>query len=115
MVEPLNILVFWTGSSGRHPADMCDIGVDGCYLNTTGVAVDGEWVTVEIPETPGSSRIVTIRGQVISQQRKFVGFGLKFESRSESETAFIQSLMEHGHEIQDRRAGSELTDAINSI
>ena len=107
MVEPLSILVFWTGNSGRHAADMCDISPSGCYLNTSGAAETGEMVTVEIPETPDSDVIMSISGTVIIQARKFVGFGLHFESQSQPQIEFIERLMQNAKEPRDRRSISE--------
>ena len=105
MAEPLTILVFWNGNSGRHPADMCDISQNGCYLNTSGSAGEGELITLEIPEEIDSDIVFSISGTVIQQERKYVGFGLKFESQTDSQTAFIQSLMSRASEIKDRRTG----------
>lgn len=101
--RPLSVLVFWTGMSGRHAADMCDISLEGCYLNTPGTADEGEQVTVEIPESSTSRAVVRISGTVILQHRKHVGFALHFESQTDQKKAFIASLMSGAPEVEDHR------------
>ena len=100
---PLSVLVFWTGKSGRHTADMRDISLEGCYLNTSGTAHAGERVTVEIPESSASDAVVSISGTVILQHRKHVGFALHFESQTDQLQAFIARLMSRAPEIEDLR------------
>ena len=101
--DPLPVLVFWTGNSGRHAADMRDISSDGCYLNTSGSAEVGELVTVEIPESIDSDVVISISGTVIPQERKHVGFAIHFDSKTDQQQAFIAELMARAPEVPDRR------------
>ena len=103
MLEPLAALVFWEGTSGRNEAVICDVGLGGCYLNTKIEGDIGEQVSVEIPTSTASERVIIIKGTIVPQQRKFKGFGLRFEALSEEQQTLITGLMVQCQEEEDRR------------
>jgi hypothetical protein len=99
----LPTLVFWKGNSGRYEADICDIGIGGCFLNTSGNADDGEAITLEIPTSTVQEHIIEFPGTVISQGRKFKGFGVRFGALDEEQQSLIARLMIQSHEQAERR------------
>jgi hypothetical protein len=104
VTEPFSFLVFWSGKSGRHHADMYDLSADGCYLNTTGAAEAGEAISVEVPARIALGGIARIRGTVIPQQRKLVGFGVRFAGLTPEQQAVVTGLLARSIEAADRRA-----------
>lgn len=102
VVKPLSTLVFWEGGSGRHEADICDVGMGGCYINTNGEADVGQCVSVEIPTQTASERVIKISGTVVSQQRTFKGFALRFEALNEEQESLITRLIAQAREKDDR-------------
>lgn len=105
--KPVSTLVFWKGKSGRHPADMCDVSIEGCFLNTSGEAVDGEFVTLEFPVSMFPERVAKIGGTVVPQRRKLMGFGLRFTGLTKEQQSYLVRLMARTPEVKDRRGGSE--------
>ena len=104
VTEPFTFLVFWSGRSGRYHADMHDLSADGCYLNTSGTAEAGEAITVEVPARIALGGIARIRGTVIPQKRKLVGFGVRFAGLTPEQQAVVTGLLARSLEIKDRRA-----------
>ncbi|HKS27910.1 MAG TPA: PilZ domain-containing protein [Pyrinomonadaceae bacterium] len=103
VIGPVPNLVFWRGDSGRYEADICDIGMGGCFLNTNGNADDGESITLEIPTSTVEQSMIEFPGTVIPQGRKFKGFGVRFGALSEEQQSMIARLMVQLHEQAERR------------
>jgi len=105
--KPVPTLVFWKGKSGRHTADICDVSIEGCFLNTSGRALDGEYVTLEFPLSIFPERIAKIGATVVPQRRKLMGFGLRFVELTKEQQSYLVRLMARTPEVKDRRRRSE--------
>lgn len=103
VIEPLRILVFWKGLSGRYEADICDIGIGGCFLNSNTMAKSGELITLEIPISMQTEQVFELYGTVIPQKRKFKGFGVCFENLNEVQQELLTELIVQANEQRDRR------------
>lgn len=102
-LKPVRFLVFWQkDGSERYEADIYDISVGGCFLNTRGVAVDGETITVELP-TSNPDEVLGFAGTVVPQGRTLYGFGVRFEPLNEKQDALINKLIDRAEKQPDRR------------
>ena len=103
VIKPMPILVFWKGESGRYEADICDMSIGGCFINTNGDADDGERISLEIPTLTPTEDVIQFNGSVIPQGRKLKGFGVRFGSLSKDQQSLIAQLMVQSNEQADRR------------
>ena len=103
-LKPVRVLVFWhKDGSERYEADIYDISMGGCFINTRGVAADGEAVTVEIP-TSNPDEVLAFAGRVVPQGRTLYGFGVRFEPLNEEQEALIDKLIVRAEKQPDRRS-----------
>lgn len=103
ITKPLRILVFWEGKSGRHEADIYDVGIGGCFLNTAGEAEVGERVKVDIPKPTVDQHVVSFEGIVVPQKRSLKGFGMRFLPLTEEQQTVIGLFALNSQEFPDRR------------
>ena len=62
-----------------------------------------EFITVEFPAAIAPERIVCITGEVVAQERKHVGFGVRFNELNQEQAMLIARLLEQSPVIKDRR------------
>lgn len=53
VIEPLRIPVFWNLNGQRKDGFVYDIGLGGCFLNTSGSADIDDEIVLEVPRPPG--------------------------------------------------------------
>lgn len=104
--EPLDILVFWRGESGRHEAFICDVSEGGCYLNTAVKAEMDEQVIIEIPKVGGDVGSLDFHASIVSQTRTHIGFGAKFSTLTDEQRSLLSSLIVASSEADDRKAAA---------
>ena len=86
----LNLDARWDGLSGGHEARIEDLGLGGCFVNTTGRVDVGEDVVIEIKLPPGDW--LQLPGKVVSYQHG-IGFGVVFSLLTEIDEEAIRELM----------------------
>ena len=86
----LNLDARWDGLSGGHEARIEDLGLGGCFVNTTGRVDIGEDVVVEIKLPAGDW--LQLPGNVVSYQHG-IGFGVVFSLLTEIDEEAIRELM----------------------
>ena len=87
---PINLSARWNGLSGRHQARIDDVGLGGCFVNTTGRVDLEEIVVVEIKLPSGEW--LQLRGVVVSYQER-IGFGVEFPFLSGDEEQALRELI----------------------
>ena len=103
-LNPIRVLVFWRkNGTERYEADICDISLGGCFINTRGNAEDGENVTLEVP-TLVPDEVMEFPGTVVPQGRTLYGFGVRFEELNESQKTLITKLIDRAEKQPDRRS-----------
>lgn len=102
--EPLDILVFWRGESGRHEAFICDVSKGGCYLNTAVKAEMDEQIIIEIPNVRSEGGSIDFHASIVSQTRTHIGFGAKFSPLTDEQRTLLSSLIVESGETDDRKA-----------
>ena len=85
-------LLRWKGKAEEHDGCISEISLNGCFLNTRGVAAVGEIISFSTKLTTGEN--VELRGEAIHHDKKLVGFGVRFLYRSAEERMFVASLIE---------------------
>ncbi|MDT7605197.1 MAG: PilZ domain [Acidobacteriota bacterium] len=65
----------WQGLSGKHEARVYDLGLGGCYIESSGQVTDGERIVFQV-QTP-DGRWLILHGEIAHQQPG-MGFGLRF-------------------------------------
>ena len=102
-LNPIRVLVFWSkDGSERYEADICDISIGGCYINTRENAADGETITIEMP-TFDPDEVLEFAGTVVPQGRTLNGFGVRFIALNENQKALITKLIDRAEKQPDRR------------
>src|SRR2546423_3366089 len=86
----INLSARWNGLSGRHQARIDDVGLGGCFVNTTGRVDLEEIVVVEIKLPSGEW--LQLRGVVVSYQER-IGFGVEFPFLSVDEERALLELI----------------------
>ena len=88
---PISPMLRWRGRSGEHDGCIKDVTIEGCFLNTLGAAEVGEVITftAALP----TDELVELRGRVIRQQHRPMGFGLRFEELMEQERSYLNRLI----------------------
>ena len=110
VVDPLRIPVFWKEESGgRHDGYLFDVGLGGCFLNTSAPAGDDQVIVLEIPDPPEGIEVVEFTCTVVSQDRRLKGFGLRFESLTDKQKAVLGHFVAKSKDAPDRR------DALKEI
>jgi hypothetical protein len=103
IAKPSPMLVFWEGPSGRFEADLYDIGIGGCFLNTAGEAEMGERIVVEVPRPTAEASVVSFDGMVVPQTRQLKGFGVRFLALTDEQASVIGLFTLRSQEIRERR------------
>ena len=103
VVDPLRIPVFWNGESGQNAGYLYDVGLGGCFLNTSASAVDNEQIVLEIPKPPKGEDVVAFDCTVIAQERRLKGFGLRFSSLTDRQKSVLDQFIAKSKEAPDRR------------
>jgi len=86
----INLSARWNGLSGRHQARIDDVGLGGCFVNTTGRVDVEEIVVVEIKLPSGEW--LQLRGVVVSYQER-IGFGVEFPFLTQEEEQVLRQLI----------------------
>jgi len=82
-----NLPARWHGVAGTHEGRVEDVGLGGCFVNTTGRVDVGEVVSVEIKLPSGDW--LQLRSEVASHQMG-IGFGVLFSLTDDEEQALRQ-------------------------
>ncbi len=85
-----NLPARWDGISGRHQARIEDLGLGGCFVNTTGRVDVGEIVAVQIKLPAGEW--LQLRGEVTSYQMG-IGFGVLFTFLTHDEEQALRQIV----------------------
>lgn len=85
-----NLPARWDGISGNHEARIEDLGLGGCFVNTTGRVDVGEVVGVEIKLPSGEW--LQLRGEVRSCQTG-IGFGVLFTFLTDDEQQALREIV----------------------
>lgn len=85
-----NLPARWDGISGTHEARIEDLGLGGCFVNTTRRADVGEVVGVEIRLPSGES--LKLRGEVCSFQTG-IAFGVLFSFLTDDEEQALREIV----------------------
>jgi len=85
-----NLPARWDGISGTHEARIEDLGLGGCFVNTTGRVDVGEVVGVEMKLPSGEW--LQLRGEVTSYQTG-IGFGVLFTFLTDDEEQALRELI----------------------
>jgi hypothetical protein len=102
-LNPIRVLVFWRKNGPeRFEADICDISIGGCFINTRENAADGENITLEVP-TLVPDEVMEFSGTVVPQSRTLYGFGVRFGELNESQRSLISKLIDRAEKQPDRR------------
>lgn len=102
-LNPIRVLVFWRkAGTERFEADICDISLGGCFINTRENAGDGEKVTLEVPSLD-PDEILEFVGTVVPQGRTLHGFGVRFEALNDDQKKLIAKLTDRAEKQPDRR------------
>lgn len=88
-IKPLTNIVFWRNEHERSEADIYDISLGGCFLNTLGPATNGERITIGLPNAENDGEVTGISGTVVPQRRSLVGFGLKFDELTKDKSFLL--------------------------
>ena len=103
-LNPIRVLVFWRkNGTERYEADICDISMGGCFINTRENAADGERITLEVP-TLVPDEVLEFAGTVVPQGRTLYGFGVLFEELNEIQRTLITRLIDRAEKQPDRRS-----------
>jgi hypothetical protein len=91
---PVSPMLRWRGLSGEHDGCIKDVTLEGCFINTLGPAEVGELITftAALP----TDELVELRGRIVRQQYKPMGFGLRFEELTEPERTYLNRLIADG-------------------
>ena len=84
-------LLRWKGKTGEYDGCISEISLNGCFLNTRGVAAVGEVITFSTQLSSG--RKVKLRGEAIHHDKKLLGYGLRFLYTSSEERMFVAQLI----------------------
>jgi len=96
--------VFWRKNGPeRHEADICDISMGGCFINTRANAADGENITLEMPSLV-PDEVMEFSGTVVPQGRTLYGFGVRFDELNEGQRGLIAKLIDRAEKQTDRRS-----------
>jgi len=87
---PLKLHVKWEGMSGITDAQLDDISVTGCFVNTARHIEVGELLKLSI-ELP-SSEWLTVDSEVVSYQQG-IGFAINFGPMSAEERTKLDELL----------------------
>ena len=85
-----NLPARWDGLSGTQEARIEDLGLGGCFVNTTGRVDVGEVVGVEIKLPSGEW--LQLRGKVTSYQTG-IGFGVLFTFLTDDKLQALRELI----------------------
>ena len=85
-----NVSVRWEGSSGTVGCRTEDISVEGCFVNTLGMAAVGDAITLEFSLPSGES--LPMKGKVTSYLPG-MGFGLAFKFAKVEEEIALRRLL----------------------
>jgi len=85
-----NLPARWDGISGTHEARIEDLGLGGCFVNTTGRVDVGEVVGVEMKLPSGEW--LQLRGEVTPYQTG-IGFGVLFTFLTDDEEQALRELI----------------------
>lgn len=88
---PVSLDARWQGLLGRHRAKVNNFSAVGCYLETSGQALNHEVLEVEL-KTPGN-RWIRLRGQVIYRIPEG-GLGVFFVEMSDETQTAVAALVE---------------------
>ena len=103
-LNPIRVLVFWRKNGPeRHEADICDISMGGCFINTRANAADGENITLEVPSLV-PDEVMEFSGTVVPQGRTLDGFGVRFDELNEGQRGLIVKLIDRAEKQTDRRS-----------
>ena len=81
---PVSLSVRWDGASGLHESRVEDIGLGGCFVNTSALVQLGEPVSLHIKLPTG--KWMPVRGKIASYQPG-IGFGVVFKPLTASDRA----------------------------
>jgi len=95
--------VFWTVAGERKDGFVYDIGLGGCFLNSSGLADADDEIVLEIPKPPDGEKVVRFRCIVVPQKRRLKGFGLRFLALTEAQKAVIADFLAKPVVPPDRR------------
>ena|SRR5687767_14252807 len=87
---PTNLQARWNGIAGTHEARIEDLGMGGCFVNTTGRVDVGEDVGVEIKLPSG--KWLKLRGEVCAYQTG-IGFGVLFTFLTDDEQQELREII----------------------
>ena len=85
-----NLAARWDGIAGTHEARIEDLGLGGCFVNTTGRVDVGELVGVEIKLPSGEW--LQLRGEVTAYQTG-IGFGVQFTFLTDDEQQALREIV----------------------
>lgn len=85
-----NLAVRLDGQSGGHEARIEDLSLGGCFVNTTGLADQGQVVSLSIKLPSGEW--LPLRGEVVSFQQG-IGFGVLFSLLTDEEEQALRELV----------------------
>ena len=80
----------YDGLSGAQPAQLDDLSVGGCFVNTRGQVNPGEVISIEIKMPSGEW--LQLRGEITSCQPG-IGFGMVFTFLTDEEERVLQQLI----------------------
>lgn len=86
----INLPARWDGLAGNHEGRIEDLGLGGCFVNTSARVDIGEIVGVEIKLPSGEW--LPLRGEVVSYQQG-IGFGVLFSFLTYEEEQALRELV----------------------
>src|SRR5215212_9058799 len=89
---PLMLELRWESLSGRHPARISDMSLNGCYVETMGQVTVGELIRLEVQLPTG--RWLPLIGEAV-YHLPGMGFGLRFRRLTETQREVIASLLDY--------------------
>ncbi len=88
--------LIWKGETEEYPANLTNLSLSGCFLNTSGQADSGEIValTISLPE----GQEMRLRGTVTRRQEQPQGFGIHFLELEETQRTALALLIADSNE-----------------
>ena len=87
--------VEWQTSAGRSPGTISDVGLDGCFVLSSGDVADGEPVKIFVPLADGMK--VEFTGRITNHVFE-IGFGAKFDKISAAQRDLLARLVQDAEE-----------------
>jgi hypothetical protein len=87
----VNVEIEWESAAGRKSGTLSDIGLNGCFVLSSGEVQDGETVKLFFPLSSG------MKAQFLAEVANNVfeiGFAVRFIQLSETQWQYIEDLVE---------------------